>query len=410
MGFSKENMGLLREKNLESDCGFIVAYRRNYNADQNIRRGESLFYKLLDSGCEVIEMKSNFLKLREEKLAALPRVFSMKGINNRGQPGVCDEELVGHFVVTDRCPDLKEKLLRLGVYFEQRHVLFIPKGSWAVSNGQAVWLSTDPFATEFGKDDRSDDPVEPRVNLDGGDVAVFDMTDGLVRSNRFVGLSGRLRVHVSALHHWSREHEVIEFINTGFAQAVAFAMERHGKPGKGSDIPYISHLMGVSSLVLEYGGNEDEAIAGLLHDVVEDTETTVEEVRELFGGGVADIVAGCSETKCIDGSSEERPWKDRKDDYIAHIQELETPPGVLLVSMADKLHCLQTILHDYRRIGDALWERFNPAAGKEGTLWFYRTLVDSFKAHSHANLELARELDCITTELERFISMTGRDQ
>jgi len=158
--------------------------------------------------------------------------------------------------------------------------------------------------------------------------------------------------------------------------------------------------MGVSSLVLEFGGNEDEAIAGLLHDVVEDTDTTIEEVRDHFGVSVADIVAGCSETKCADGSSEERPWIDRKNDYIAHVQSPETSSSVLLVSMADKLHNLQCILHDYRRIGDELWTRFNPAAGKKGTLWFYRTLADGFMRHPNANKDLAKEIDITVSHLE----------
>jgi len=198
--------------------------------------------------------------------------------------------------------------------------------------------------------------------------------------------------------------------STKFAKAVEFAADRHIKPRKGTEIPYVSHLMGVSSLVLEFGGNEDEAIAGMLHDVVEDTETTNEEVREQFGNAVADIVAGCSETKCADGSSRERPWKDRKDDYIAHVQAVETSPSVLLVSMADKLHNLQSILHDYRRIGDALWARFNPAAGKEGTLWFYRTLAEAFKVHSNANKDLANELNWTVSELENAVLATNRPE
>jgi len=191
--------------------------------------------------------------------------------------------------------------------------------------------------------------------------------------------------------------------STKFSKAVEFATERHSKPRKGTDIPYVSHLMGVSSLVMEFGGNEDEAIAGLLHDVVEDTGTTIEEVRDQFGNAVADIVDGCSETKCADGSSQERPWKDRKDDYIAHVQNPDTSSSVLLVSMADKLHNLQCILHDYRRIGDELWTRFNPASGKDGALWFYRTLADGFLLHPNANKDLAMELDIVVTQLESTV-------
>lgn len=196
--------------------------------------------------------------------------------------------------------------------------------------------------------------------------------------------------------------ESVKISDTKFAKAVEFSTERHTKPRKGTSIPYVSHLMGVASLVLEFGGNEDEAIAGLLHDVVEDTDTKIEEVREIFGDVVADIVAGCSEKKCDDGSSGERPWKDRKDDYIAHVQDAETSSSVLLVSMADKLHNLQCILHDYRRVGDELWKRFN--TGKEDTLWFYRTLTNIFLIHPNANKNLAKELEIMVMELKRMIS------
>lgn len=185
-----------------------------------------------------------------------------------------------------------------------------------------------------------------------------------------------------------------------FAKAVAFAVERHVEPRKQTSIPYISHLMSVSSLVLEFGGSEDEAIAALLHDVVEDTPTELEEVSALFGDVVAEIVGDCSEVKHDDGLNEERPWKDRKDDYIKRAQSKEISSSALLVSMADKLHNMQCILHDYRRIGDELWSRFNPTAGKEGTLWFYRTLANGFLAHPNANQGLAKELDIKVSELE----------
>jgi len=189
------------------------------------------------------------------------------------------------------------------------------------------------------------------------------------------------------------------------AKAVGFVVERHISTRKGSDIPYVSHLMSVASLVLEFGGNEDEAIAGLLHDVVEDTGTRIEEVRGHFGGTVADIVSGCSEIKRNDGENIERPWIDRKNDYISRVRHTETSPAVLLVSMADKLHNLQCILHDFRNHGHTLWKRFN--AGKEETLWFYRTLADSFLQHANANKALAREVHLAVSELEGVVISGG---
>jgi len=186
-----------------------------------------------------------------------------------------------------------------------------------------------------------------------------------------------------------------------FSEAILFALNYHKEPRKQTTIPYISHLMGVSALVLEFGGNEDEAIAGILHDVVEDTVASIGDVRTAFGDVVGDIVAGCSEKKCEHGSVIERPWKDRKDDYIAHVLSADTSTGTLLVSMADKLHNFQCIIHDYRRIGNDIWSRFNPAAGKDGTLWFYRTLADGFLDHPSANQALAKELDIAVSTLEK---------
>lgn len=186
-------------------------------------------------------------------------------------------------------------------------------------------------------------------------------------------------------------------------KAFAFAMHHHTEPRKGGSIPYISHLMGVSSLVFEFGGSEDEAIAGLLHDLVEDTDVEIDEVQVLFGDVVADIVAGCSEKKHEDDNTVERPWKTRKDEYIAHALAVETSPSILLISMADKLHNVRSMIHDYRRTGDELWQRFNPDAGVDGTLWFYRTLADGFIAHNIANNNLAYELDVAVSELESLV-------
>jgi len=186
-------------------------------------------------------------------------------------------------------------------------------------------------------------------------------------------------------------------------RAFAFAMHHHIEPRKGGSIPYISHLMGVSSLVFEFGGSEDEAIAGLLHDVVEDTDVELDEIQTLFGNVVADIVAGCSEKKHEGGNTAERPWKTRKDEYIAHALAVETSPSILLVSMADKLHNVRSMIHDYRRIGDELWQRFNADAGVDGTLWFYRSLADGFLVHGNANNDLARELNVAVSELELLV-------
>lgn len=142
---------------------------------------------------------------------------------------------------------------------------------------------------------------------------------------------------------------------------------------KGSDVSYLGHLLGAASLVIEYGGNEDEAIGALLHDAIEDQggAKTGKEIKKRFGKKVYEIVLGCTDTDQIP----KPPWKERKKAYLNH--SCNASPSVLLVSSADKLYNAQTILRDYRQIGEKLWDRFT--GGKEGTLWYYQALVDAFK-------------------------------
>lgn len=160
-----------------------------------------------------------------------------------------------------------------------------------------------------------------------------------------------------------------KLLSDRFDEALAYASRLHREQRrKGTNIPYISHLLSVAALVLEHGGNEDQAIAGLLHDAVEDQggQKTLDEIRRRFGETVATIVADCT-----DAWEDPKPeWRPRKEAYIA---TLPTKDRIsLLVSLADKTHNARAILHDYRDIGDPLWGRFS--GGKEGTLWYYRTL------------------------------------
>lgn len=138
---------------------------------------------------------------------------------------------------------------------------------------------------------------------------------------------------------------------------------------RGSGVPYIAHLLGVSSLVMEYGGDEDEAIAALLHDAVEDQggSKTLELIREQFGDRVADIVEGCSDS--FDGEPK-LPWRERKEQYLVSLTEASQ--SVQLVALADKFHNLQCTVADYEQIGDEVWDRF--AGKKKGMLWYYESL------------------------------------
>lgn len=183
-----------------------------------------------------------------------------------------------------------------------------------------------------------------------------------------------------------------------FEEALVYATRLHARQRrKGTQIPYIAHLLAVASIVLDYGGDEDEAIAALLHDAVEDQggPTTREEIRRRFGDAVVAIVDGCSDTD----ETPKPPWQARKETYIARIAT--EPAPVRLVSAADKLHNARSILKDYRAVGEAIWDRFH--GGRDGTLWYYGTLVDAFRATGTAPA-LVDELAGVVAALKRLAS------
>ena len=180
-----------------------------------------------------------------------------------------------------------------------------------------------------------------------------------------------------------------------FDDALAFAARLHrAQTRKGTSIPYVSHLMAVSGLVLEHGGGEDEAIAGLLHDAAEDQggHETLEQVRARFGDRVAAIVADCTDAWV----EPKPPWRERKEAYVAGLPA--KPAASLLVSLADKTHNARCILADYRLIGEALWPRFT--GGRAGTLWYYRALAEAFARLRPGPLadELRRTVESLMTE------------
>ncbi len=180
-----------------------------------------------------------------------------------------------------------------------------------------------------------------------------------------------------------------------FDDALVFASRLHARQiRKGTKVPYVSHLLGVAALVLEAGGDEDEAIAALLHDAVEDQGglPTLETIRRRFGDRVAGIVEACTDAD----TTPKPPWRGRKERYVAHIAGAEA--DARRVSAADKLYNARAILVDYRTLGEPLWDRFS--GGKEGTLWYYRALVSAFQ--SAGSSWLVEELGRVVTELERL--------
>lgn len=181
-----------------------------------------------------------------------------------------------------------------------------------------------------------------------------------------------------------------------FEEALLYATRLHAdQTRKGSAIPYIAHLLAVTAIVLEHGGSEEEAIAALLHDAIEDQggDATRQEIRRRFGSTVVAIVDGCTDAEVIP----KPPWRPRKETYIARMYTAS--PSVRLVSAADKLHNARTILNDYLILGEALWRRFH--GGKEGTLWYYRELVKAYK--THGSTPLIDELERVMKELERAV-------
>ena len=185
-------------------------------------------------------------------------------------------------------------------------------------------------------------------------------------------------------------------LNQRFEDALLYAAQLHaGQERKGSGIPYVAHLLSVAALVIEDGGSEDEAIAALLHDAVED-QGGAERLRAIagrYGTRVARIVLACSDTT----SEPKPPWPARKEAYLAHLPD--QPSKALRVSMADKLHNARSIVADIRRHGDAVFERFT--GKKEGTLWYYRSLV---RIYSEAGCQgyLREELERVVAEMERL--------
>jgi (p)ppGpp synthase/HD superfamily hydrolase len=183
-------------------------------------------------------------------------------------------------------------------------------------------------------------------------------------------------------------------------EAIAYAAAAHaGQVRKGTAIPYFAHLLAVTAIVLEHGGDETAAVAALLHDVVEDCggRPRLADVRERFGDAVAAIVEGCTDADTMP----KPPWRGRKEAYIARLAN--EPSAVQLVSAADKLHNARSLLEDHFETGSAIWSRFN--GGRDGTLWYYRTLVGCY---TKAPPALVRELNRVVTALERRAAAEGQ--
>ena len=190
------------------------------------------------------------------------------------------------------------------------------------------------------------------------------------------------------------------YLTSRFEEALTYAARLHARQlRKGTQTPYFSHLMGVAALVLEHGGDEDQAIAALLHDAVEDQGglETLGQIRTLFGEQVAYLVEGCTDAY----QTPKPPWRQRKEQYIQHLRGAKD--DVRLISLADKVHNARSILNTLRCEGQRTWERFK--GGRDGTLWYYQTLVEVFQADQQPTCGiklLTQELATVVAEIQQL--------
>ena len=175
-----------------------------------------------------------------------------------------------------------------------------------------------------------------------------------------------------------------------YKTALEYALKAHAHHlRKGGDIPYFSHVIGVSSLVLEYNGDEDQAIAGLLHDIIEDCGIEHKPViQEKFGDAVLQMVMDCTDSI----TSTKPEWKTRKEAYIASLDD--KADASLLVSCCDKLHNARAIERDYAAIGEPLWDRFNAEKSEIG--WYYGSMTEKFL---NRDISAAKDLERVVDSI-----------
>ena len=178
--------------------------------------------------------------------------------------------------------------------------------------------------------------------------------------------------------------------------AITYALMVHAdQERKGAETPYIAHLLAVCALVLESGGDQEQAMAGILHDAIEDGGAEQEgEIRARFGERVAMIVRGCTDADTFP----KPPWRARKEAYLEHLRS--APPEVLLVSCADKLHNARAIVSDGLTHGAAVFDRFS--AGRDGVLWYYSALADVFAQRLPG--PLSRDLSRAVGEMRAMVA------
>jgi GTP pyrophosphokinase len=190
-------------------------------------------------------------------------------------------------------------------------------------------------------------------------------------------------------------------LTSRFTAAIDYARVLHIERRKGTDIPYMAHLLGVAALVMGEAGHadvtEDMVIAAVLHDAAEDHggQMRLDDIEHNFGADVARMVEGLSDSLTED-SSKKAPWRERKEGYLKRLRR--EPADVQLISAADKLYNARTILDDYRKVGPEVWKRFK--RGRKHQIWYFRELLKVFKATGKNRI--VAELERVTDKLERI--------
>lgn len=202
-------------------------------------------------------------------------------------------------------------------------------------------------------------------------------------------------------HHDDHEYDAAgsPVVGDRFREALVQAHDLHNDQyRKGTRVPYLSHLMSVAALVLEAGHGEEDAIAALLHDALEDRgyRITADHIEGRYGRRVRELVVACTDTPADHAGGKKPHWKARKERYIDHVAGGSVANHI---SIADKVHNARSILRDLQQAGESVWDRF--ASAKEGTLWYYRSLVDAFR-HAGMTGYLMEELDRTVSEIERL--------
>lgn len=182
-----------------------------------------------------------------------------------------------------------------------------------------------------------------------------------------------------------------------YDEALGWARELHAHQSrKGTTLPYLSHLLAVSARVLEDGGDEDQAIAGLLHDAIEDQGVTEPEIAARFGDEVARIVVACTDADTVP----KPPWRERKEAYLRHLLDADAP--VLRVAAADKLHNVRSLLRDLAEEGERHWDRFTAPPIEQA--WYFSQLASI--VGGRLDTPLGREFAVTAAQLVAAIERT----